>query len=96
MSRRRLMPRTKRWLILNTWSVRLRELKRPPCLSLGRPRLLKTSTLATSCLVSRPSGKQAVQRFPGLDFSALQPYDDVDSVADASQDQAGDEDVSSK
>uniref|UniRef100_A0A2N9HWS9 Uncharacterized protein n=1 Tax=Fagus sylvatica TaxID=28930 RepID=A0A2N9HWS9_FAGSY len=40
--------------------------------------------------------KQAVQRFPGLDFSALQPYDDEDSVADASQDLAGDEDVSSK
>uniref|UniRef100_A0A2N9G8L8 Transposase (putative) gypsy type domain-containing protein n=1 Tax=Fagus sylvatica TaxID=28930 RepID=A0A2N9G8L8_FAGSY len=37
--------------------------------------------------------KQAVQRFPGLDFSALQPYDDEDSVMDASQDQAGDEDV---
>ena len=28
--------------------------------------------------------KQAIQRFPGLDFSALQPYDDEDSVADAS------------
>jgi hypothetical protein len=40
--------------------------------------------------------KQAVQRFPGLDFSALQPYDDEESVVDASQDQAGDEDVSSK
>uniref|UniRef100_A0A2N9H0P4 Transposase (putative) gypsy type domain-containing protein n=1 Tax=Fagus sylvatica TaxID=28930 RepID=A0A2N9H0P4_FAGSY len=40
--------------------------------------------------------KQAVQRFPGLDFSALQPYDDEDSVAGVSQDQAGDEDVSSK
>ena len=40
--------------------------------------------------------KQAVQRFPGLDFSSLQPYDDVDSVADVSQDQAGDDDVSSK
>jgi phenylalanyl-tRNA synthetase alpha subunit len=40
--------------------------------------------------------KQAVQRFPGLDFSALQPYNDEDSVVDASQDQAGDEDVSSK
>uniref|UniRef100_A0A2N9J990 Uncharacterized protein n=1 Tax=Fagus sylvatica TaxID=28930 RepID=A0A2N9J990_FAGSY len=40
--------------------------------------------------------KQAVQRFPSLDFSALQPYDDEDSVMDASQDQAGDEDVTSK
>jgi ABC-type transporter Mla subunit MlaD len=40
--------------------------------------------------------KQAVQRFPGLDFSAIQPYDDEDSVVDASQDQAGDDDVSSK
>jgi hypothetical protein len=40
--------------------------------------------------------KQAVQRFPGLDFSTLQPYDDEDSVVDASQDQAGDEDMSSK
>ena len=40
--------------------------------------------------------KQAVQRFLGLDFSALQPYDDEDSVVDVSQDQAGDEDVSSK
>ena len=40
--------------------------------------------------------KQAVQRFPGLDFSALQPYDDEDSVVDVSQDQAGDDDVSSK
>ena len=40
--------------------------------------------------------KQAIQRFPGLDFSALQPYNDEDSVVDASQDQAGDEDVSSK
>ncbi len=28
--------------------------------------------------------KQAVQCFPGLDFSALQPYDDEDSVVDAS------------
>lgn len=37
--------------------------------------------------------KQAVQRFPGLDFSALQPYDDEDSVVDASQDQASDEDT---
>ena len=41
-------------------------------------------------------GKQAVQRFLGLDFSALQPYDDEDSVVDVSLDQAGDEDVSSK
>ena len=40
--------------------------------------------------------KQAVQRFPGLDFSALQPYDNEDSVVDVSQDQAGDDDVSSK
>ena len=40
--------------------------------------------------------KQAVQRFPGLAFSALQPYDDEDSVMDASQDQEGDEDVTSK
>jgi hypothetical protein len=40
--------------------------------------------------------KQATQRFPGLDFSSLQPYDDDDSVVDVSQDQAGDEDVSSK
>ena len=40
--------------------------------------------------------KQAVQHFPGLDFSPLQPYDDVDSVVDASQDQAGEDDVSSK
>ena len=40
--------------------------------------------------------KQAVQRFSGLDFSPLQPYDDVDSVADASQDKAGEDDVSSK
>ena len=40
--------------------------------------------------------KQAVQRFPGLDFSAFQPYDDEDSVVDVSQDQAGDDDVSSK
>ena len=40
--------------------------------------------------------KQAVQRFPGLDFSTLQPYDDEDSVVDVSQDQAGDDDVSSK
>ena len=40
--------------------------------------------------------KQAVQRFPGLDFSSLQPYDNDDSVVDASQDQAGDDDVSSK
>jgi hypothetical protein len=40
--------------------------------------------------------KQAVQHFPGLDFSALQPYDDDDSVVDASQDQAGDDNMSSK
>jgi ABC-type transporter Mla subunit MlaD len=41
--------------------------------------------------------KQAVERFPDLDFSALQPYDDEDSVVDASQDdQAGDDDASSK
>ena len=40
--------------------------------------------------------KQATQRFPSLDFSALQPYDDDDSMADVSQDQAGDDDMSSK
>uniref|UniRef100_A0A2N9GGF3 Uncharacterized protein n=1 Tax=Fagus sylvatica TaxID=28930 RepID=A0A2N9GGF3_FAGSY len=40
--------------------------------------------------------KQAVQRFLGLDFSALQRYDDDDSVVDVFQDQAGDDDVSSK
>ena len=40
--------------------------------------------------------KQVVQHFPGLDFSAFQPYDDEDFMADVSQDQAGDEDVSSK
>jgi hypothetical protein len=40
--------------------------------------------------------KQAVRLFPGLDFSAIQPYDDEDSVVDATQDQAGDDDVSSK
>jgi acylphosphatase len=41
--------------------------------------------------------KQAAQRFPGLDFSALQPYDDEDSVVDVPQgDQGSDEKVSSK
>uniref|UniRef100_A0A2N9ESD9 Uncharacterized protein n=1 Tax=Fagus sylvatica TaxID=28930 RepID=A0A2N9ESD9_FAGSY len=40
--------------------------------------------------------KQVVQRFPGLDFSAFQPYDDDDSVVNASQNRAGDDDVSSK
>ena len=40
--------------------------------------------------------KQVAQRFPDLDFSALQPYDDEDSVVDATQDQAGDDDVSTK
>ena len=30
--------------------------------------------------------KQAAQRFLDLDFSALQPYDDEDSVVDATQD----------
>ena len=41
--------------------------------------------------------KQAAHGFPNLDFSALQPYDDEDSVVDATQDdQAGDDDVSSK
>ena len=40
--------------------------------------------------------KQAVQLFPDLDFSPIQPYDDEDSVVDAAQDQAGDDDVSSK
>uniref|UniRef100_A0A2N9H9N2 Uncharacterized protein n=1 Tax=Fagus sylvatica TaxID=28930 RepID=A0A2N9H9N2_FAGSY len=41
--------------------------------------------------------KQATQRFPDLEFSALQPYDDEDLVVDASQDdQAGDDDASSK
>ena len=40
--------------------------------------------------------KQAVQLFPGLDFSAIQPYDDEDSVVDVTQDQAGYDDVSSK
>ena len=38
--------------------------------------------------------KQVAQCFPGLDFSTLQPYDDEDSVVDASQDQASDDDVS--
>ena len=41
--------------------------------------------------------KQAAQRFPGLDFSTLQPYDDEDSVVDGPQgDQGGDDEVSSK
>ena len=40
--------------------------------------------------------KQAVQCIPGLNFSALQPYDDDDSVVVASQDQAGDDNVSLK
>jgi hypothetical protein len=41
--------------------------------------------------------KQAAERFLDLDFSALQPYDDEDSVVDASQDgQVGDDDASSK
>ena len=41
--------------------------------------------------------KQAVERFPNLDFSAFQPYDDEDSVVDGGQDdQASDDDVSSK
>ncbi len=41
--------------------------------------------------------KQVAQRFLDLDFSAFQPYDDEDSVVDATQDdQADDDDVSSK
>ena len=40
--------------------------------------------------------KQAIQLFPGLDFSPIQPYDNEDSVVDATQDQVGDDDVSSK
>ena len=40
--------------------------------------------------------KQAVQLFPGLDFSAIQPFDDEDSMVDITQDEAGDNDVSSK
>ena len=41
--------------------------------------------------------KQAAGRFLDLDFSALQPYDDEDSVVDASQDgQVGDDDALSK
>ena len=40
--------------------------------------------------------KQVVQLFPGLDFSTIQPNDDEDSVVDATQDQAGDDDVLSK
>ena len=41
--------------------------------------------------------KQAAERFPDLDFSVFQPYDDEDSVVDSGQDdQAGDDDVSSK
>lgn len=41
--------------------------------------------------------KQAVERFLDLDFSAFQPYDNEESVVDVGQeDQAGDEDASSK
>lgn len=41
--------------------------------------------------------KQAAEHFLDLDFSALQPYDVEDSVVDGGQDdQAGDDDVSSK
>ena len=40
--------------------------------------------------------KQVVPLFPGLNFSAIQPYDDEDSVVDVTQDQAGDDDVSLK
>uniref|UniRef100_A0A2N9HUR2 Uncharacterized protein n=1 Tax=Fagus sylvatica TaxID=28930 RepID=A0A2N9HUR2_FAGSY len=75
--------------------------KRLQCLISGRLRPLRTSTPVTSYLAFEAFRKQAVQRFPDLDFpdldfSALQPYDDEDSVMDASQDQAGDEDVTSK
>jgi hypothetical protein len=41
--------------------------------------------------------KQAAEHFPDLDFSVFQPYDNEDSVVDGGQDdQAGDDDVSSK
>ena len=41
--------------------------------------------------------KQAAERFPDLDFSVFQPYNDEDSIVDAGQDdQTGDNDVSSK
>ena len=41
--------------------------------------------------------KQAAERFPDLDFSVFQPYNDEDSIVDAGQDdQTGDDDVSSK
>jgi ABC-type transporter Mla subunit MlaD len=41
--------------------------------------------------------KQAAERFPDLDFSTFQPYDNEESVVDVGQkDQAGDEDASSK
>ncbi len=41
--------------------------------------------------------KQAAERFPDLDFSVFQPYDDEDSIVDGGQDDAvGDDDISSK
>ena len=41
--------------------------------------------------------KQAAERFPDLDFSVFQPYDDEDLIVDGGQDDAvGDDDVSSK
>ena len=45
-------------LRLTTWSVRLKEPKRPRCLSSGRLRLLKILTLVTFCLASKPSGNK--------------------------------------
>ena len=41
--------------------------------------------------------KQAAKRFPDLDFSAFQPYDDEDSVVDGGQgDPVDDDDAASK
>uniref|UniRef100_A0A2N9ITM6 Transposase (putative) gypsy type domain-containing protein n=1 Tax=Fagus sylvatica TaxID=28930 RepID=A0A2N9ITM6_FAGSY len=72
------------------------EPRRRRCLSSERPRRFEDINTRYFLSGFEAFRKQAVQRFPGLDFSALQPYDDEDSVAGVSQDQAGDDDVSSK
>uniref|UniRef100_A0A2N9GNP9 Transposase (putative) gypsy type domain-containing protein n=1 Tax=Fagus sylvatica TaxID=28930 RepID=A0A2N9GNP9_FAGSY len=73
------------------------EPKRPQCLSSGRLRLLKISTLATSCLALKPLGNKPSNASLVWTSPLFNLMDDTRTpVVDASQDQAGDEDVSSK
>uniref|UniRef100_A0A2N9EUZ6 Uncharacterized protein n=1 Tax=Fagus sylvatica TaxID=28930 RepID=A0A2N9EUZ6_FAGSY len=78
-------------------TLRAKSQRRPRCPSLGLLRPFEDINTRYFLSGFEAFRKQAVQRFPGLDFSALQPYDDEGLRGWMFlKDQAGDDDVSSK